>query len=253
MALQMTLAGTKIFDAVARTHPAAPPEATFEALLSHEVMASERRRMLALAGLLTAIFVFILLLIALAPAFVLAAIFHGAAPVHVPLIIFPPFIAYELGASALVTFFDRRGRRLPTIGRYANATIETSFPTLGIYVLAHYVDPAAAFSSWLASLYFLFIILSTLRLDFKLSVFTGALAAVELFALASSQLGLSWTAEDFNHSIIFHLTRSAILLAGGFFAGSAGATLKAQFERAVAAASARDRVTNLFGQHVSPE
>ncbi len=35
-------------------------------------------------------------------------------------------------------------------------------------------------------------------------------------------------------------------------AGYAGATIKSHFRRALAAASARDEVTNLFGQHVSP-
>ena len=38
----------------------------------------------------------------------------------------------------------------------------------------------------------------------------------------------------------------------GLLAGAVGATIKRHFERALAAASARDRVTNLFGQHVSP-
>jgi class 3 adenylate cyclase len=36
-------------------------------------------------------------------------------------------------------------------------------------------------------------------------------------------------------------------------AGYAGATIKSHFRRALAAASARDEVTNLFGQHVSPQ
>ena len=249
----MTFVGRAIADALAGSRPSVPIDRTFEELLTHEVMTSERRRMLSLAGLLTAIFAFILLLIVLAPVSILAAIFRSGVPTHVPFIVFPPFILYELAAAGVVTFLDRRGRRLPTIGRYVNATIETSFPTLGVYILALYVDPRAAFSSWLTLLYFLFIILSTLRLDFKLSVYTGALAAVELYVLASIQIGLSWTPVDFNHSVIFHLTRSAILLAAGFFAGSVGATLKRQFERALVAASARDRVTNLFGQHVSPQ
>jgi adenylate cyclase len=36
-------------------------------------------------------------------------------------------------------------------------------------------------------------------------------------------------------------------------AGYVGATIKSHFRRALAAASARDEVTNLFGQHVSPQ
>jgi adenylate cyclase len=44
-----------------------------------------------------------------------------------------------------------------------------------------------------------------------------------------------------------------MLLIGGILAGSVGVQLRHQFEASIAAATARDRVTNLFGQHVSPE
>lgn len=77
-------------------------------------------------------------------------------------------------------------------------------------------------------------------------------AAVELLALASIILHLGWRTEDPNFSIGYHLTRSAVLLAAGLLAGSVGTTIKSHFQRALVAASARDEVTNLFGQHVSP-
>jgi adenylate cyclase len=122
-----------------------------------------------------------------------------------------------------------------------------------LYLFAGYLSaPAIIFGTWPALLYFLFIILSTLRLDFALSAFTGVVAAVELFALASVTLHLGWQTEDPSLSISYHLTRSAVLLAAGLLAGSVGATIKRHFRRALAAASARDEVANLFGQHVSP-
>ncbi|HLH48616.1 MAG TPA: adenylate/guanylate cyclase domain-containing protein [Roseiarcus sp.] len=227
--------------------------ATFAELLNREILHSERRRVLTLAAALTVIFALILLLLAVAPDLI-AFIFRGHIPWRAPLTLFPPFIAYELGVATLLTYFERRGRRYPTIGRYANALIETSFPTL-MLILFHTLslDARAAFASWPVWLYFVFIILSTLRLDFALSAFTGAVAAVELFAIAYFQLDLSWRPDDFNQSFLFHLTRSAVLLASGVFAGLVGRTLERQFKRALAAASARDRVTNLFGQHVSPQ
>jgi len=87
-----------------------------------------------------------------------------------------------------------------------------------------------------ALLYFLFIILSTLRLDFALSAFTGAVAAVELFALASVTLHPVWRTDDPNFSIAYHLTRSGVLLVAGLLASSVGVTIKSHFERALAAA-----------------
>ena len=236
------------------TPNARPGEAaeTFDELLNREVLRSERRRVLNLAAALAIIPVVILLLLTFAPDIVASA-FHGEIPWRFPLIIVPLFVVYELAVATALTLFERRGRRFPILGRYANALIETSVPTAGLYVLTFYVDPPFVFASWTALLYFLFIILSTLRLDFALSAFTGAVAAVELFALAYFKLHLVWRGDDVGATMIFHLTRSAILLAAGVFAGLVGRTLKRQFERALAAASARDRVTNLFGQHVSPQ
>jgi adenylate cyclase len=227
-------------------------DATFSELMNREVLRSERRRVLSLAGLLAAILIVTQLLLALAPEFVVS-IFRNRAPTRVPIMLLPPFIAYELAVAGLLTYLIRRGRAFPTVGRYANAFVETSFPTLGVYILTGYLDPPIAFNSWAALLYFVFIILSTLRLDFVLSAFTGAVAAIELFALAYFKLHLVWRADDLNYSISFHVTRSFVLLAAGLFAGWVGATIKSHFERALAAASARDRVTNLFGQHVSPQ
>jgi adenylate cyclase len=232
--------------------PAASGDVNFEQLLNHEIMRSERRRVLGLAAMLTVIFFVIFALVIFAPGFV-AAIFHGRIPYRIPLLVFPPFVAYELAVAGAVTMLDRRGRGFPTVGRYGNAAIETSLPTLLIYLLSGYIDPATAFSAWPSLLYFMFIILSTLRLDFRLSAFTGAVAAAELFALAYVELHPIWRATDFELGITFHLTRSAVLVAAGLLAGAVGVTIKSHFAGALAAASSRDRVTNLFGQHVSPQ
>ena len=232
--------------------PTDPADATFQRLLNREILLSERRRMLILAALLAFILALILLATTFAPGFV-RSIYHDRLPVHEALAAFSAFIAYELFAAGLLTIFIRRGRNFPILGRYMNALIETSFPTVLLYLLVGYLSAPVVFGTWPALLYFLFIILSTLRLDFALSAFTGAVAAVELFVLASVTLHLAWQTDDTNFNIGYHLTRSAVLLAAGLLAGAVGATIKSHFRRALAAASARDEVTNLFGQHVSPQ
>jgi adenylate cyclase len=231
--------------------PYDPADTTFRQILNREILVSERRRMLTLARMLAVILAVILLMVTFDPSFV-RWIYHGRLPVRPALTVFSAFIAYELFAAGVVTVFLRRGRNFPVFGRYANALIETSFPTLLLYLLAQYLPAPIIFGMWPALLYFIFIILSTLRLDFALSAFTGTVAAVELFALASVTLHLVWRSDDPNFSIVYHLSRSVVLFAAGLLAGSVGVTIKSHFERALAAASARDRVTNLFGQHVSP-
>jgi adenylate cyclase len=231
--------------------PTDPDDTAFQRLLNREILLSERRRMLILAAMQALILVLILLAAALVPGFV-RSIYHDRLPVRAALAAFSAFVVYELFAAGLLTIFIRRGRNFPVLGRYVNALVETSFPTVLLYLLAGYLFAPALFGTWTALLYFLFIILSTLRLDFALSAFTGAVAAVQLFALAMVTLHLEWRSEDPDFSIGYHLTRSAVLLAAGLLAGYVGATIKSHFRRALAAASARDEVTNLFGQHVSP-
>jgi len=232
--------------------PLCAADTPFQRLLNREILISERRRMLILAAMQAFILVLILFAATFAPDF-FRAIYHDRTPVRAALVAFSAFIAYELFAAGVVTIFLRRGRNFPALGRYWNAFVETSFPTVLLYFLAGYLSaPAVIFGAWPALFYFLFIILSTLRLDFKLSAFTGAVAAVELFALAMVILHLEWRSEDPDFSVAYHLTRSAVLLAAGLLAGYVGATIKSHFRRALAAASARDEVTNLFGQHVSP-
>jgi adenylate cyclase len=228
-----------------------PAAATFRRLLNREILVSERRRMLSLAALQAIILALILLAVTFAPG-VVRSIYHDRLPVRGALAAFSAFMAYELAAAGLLTILLRRGRNFPLFGRYMNALIETSFPTVLLYLLSGYLSGPVIFGTWPALLYFIFIILSTLRLDFALSAFTGAVAAVELFVLASVTLHLVWRTDDPNFSIAYHLTRSAVLFAAGVLAGFVGITIKGHFERALAAASARDRVTNLFGQHVSP-
>ncbi len=238
-----------------RRRNAEPPDeahGTLRRLLRREILLSERRRVLGLAGMLTVILAAILLLVTFAPD-VVRSIFHRRIPMSIALTAFPPFIAYELFLAALLTIFIRRGRTIPTFGRYANALVETSLPTLLLYLLTGYIAAPLAFSAWPSQLYFLFIILSTLRLDFALSAYTGAVAAVEFLALAFVTQHRLWQADDLSLNIAYYLTRSAVLLVAGLLAGAVGLTIRRYFERAVAAASARDRVTNLFGQHVSPQ
>src|ERR1700722_162149 len=159
--------------------PSDPVDTTFQRLLNREILVSERRRMLILAALQAFILVLILLAATLAPGFV-RSIYHDL-PVRAALAAFSAFVAYELFAAGLLTIFIRRGRNFPVLGRYVNAFVETSFPTVLLYLLAGYLFAPAVFGTWTALLYFLFIILSTLRLNFELSAFTGAVPADHLF------------------------------------------------------------------------
>ena len=145
------------------------------------------------------------------------------------------------------------GQDFPQPARFANALVETSLPGVIIYVLARHMEPQLVFGFWPPMLYFVFIVLSTLRLDFWLSLWTGSVAAVQQFGLAALAAAASIRAGGRpEETLVYHFSRSVMLMLAGIAAAIVARTLRQQFENSVAAAAARDRVTNLFGQHVSP-
>ena len=217
--------------------PSDPAETTFQRLLNREILVKPKRwRMLILAALQAFILALILLAATFVPGFV-RSIYHDRLPVRAASAAFSAFVAYELFAAGLLTIFIRRGRKFPVIGRYVNAFVETSFPTVLLYLLAGYLFAPAVFGTWTALLYFLFIILSTLRLDFGFG-FHGRSRRGRAFRPRHGHLASRVAkTEDPDVSIGYHLTRSAVLLAAGLLAGYVGATIKSHFGRALAAAS----------------
>ena len=163
-----------------------------------------------------------------------------------------PFLLFELGVLYLLRQRLATHRDVPTVRRYLSALIETSMPTFVLYMHMNWMGPAQALGFAVPLAYFVFIILSTLRLDFWLSTFTGLVAAAELFAMAMLYHPPGFASEP-SGDLGFELIRSIMFLLAGILAGAVGVQLRHQFEASIAAVSARDRVTNLFGQHVSPE
>src|SRR5262249_60798277 len=84
------------------------------------------------------------------------------------------------------------------------------------------------------------------------SLWPGPVAAVAQLLLAFWLLPLGLGGATIEHSIYSPASRSVVLLLAGLVAGMVALSLRRQFDSSVAAAQARDRITNLFGQHVSP-
>ena len=223
----------------------------FRDALTREILLTERLRIKAViltASLLTASFT---VLHFVAPS-VLERISHGRYDIALQLAAFVPFVLLELGVLYLLSQRLKMHRDVPTLRRYASALIETSMPTFVLYMHMNWMGSAQALGYAAPLSYFLFIVLSTLRLDFWLSTFTGFVAASELFAMAMLYHPPGFASEP-PTELGFELIRSIMFLLAGMLAGAVGVQLRHQFEASIAAAAARDRVTNLFGQHVSPE
>jgi len=221
----------------------------FERELTREVLRTELLRVKALIitgcvmlVLLTATFV-------IDPA-ISNRIWHGTDGMVREYSVLIGFLLFEVWVHSQIRRNLKLDRDLPVIRRYIGAFIETSLPTIILILQIRSMGASQALGFVLPLVYFIFVILSTLRLDFWLSTFTGFVAASELLAVALYYDPANSAGEPL---IYFHTVRSTVILVGGVLAGSVGAQLRRQFGASIAAATARDRVTNLFGQHVSPQ
>jgi len=221
----------------------------FEHMLMREVMRTELIRVRALI-IVALVIMFNITVVRIFFPGVEERIWRGVNPNAIYLIL-TCFVLFELFVHRMIKHHLQLDRDLPVYRRYIGALIETSIPSLILWLQIGSMGPVQALGFVMPLVYCIFIILSTLRLDFRLSAFTGFVAAAELLALA---IYYKPTVDpDAEPELYYHLTRSLVLFACGVLAGSVAQQLRRSFAASIHAATARDRVTNLFGQHVSPQ
>jgi adenylate cyclase len=226
--------------------PSTEVSAEFRHALMRQILNTEVVRITAVIIFTSGLALTALALYFIAPAGI-ERIWHGQFAPPLVLAIVLPFVAFELAVLYLVKRRIALDRDIPVVRRYVGSFIETSLPTVLLAIHITNMGAAEALGFVAPLVYFLFIVLSTLRLDFWLPAFTGFVAAVELFAMAMLYH------PDLPRNVDYHLMRSVVILICGLLAGAVAVRLRRQFEASIAAASTRDRVTNLFGQHVSPQ
>ena len=229
------------------------PRDIFEKRLATEILGAERFRATLLAVIPT---VAMLAFLAVSSAYPDATteVLHGKFD-RVPVGLFLCAVAgFEFHVLYATEKMLRRGTSASATRRYGYAFVETSLPTLVILYYATIIGPVQALLMPSAFVYFIFILLSTLRLDFALCTFTGLVAAVEYAAVA-----LFWGAGDSTvpdlalSSLPHHLGKACILFVTGVSAGFVARRLRNSFTRAIESIEERARIIGVFGQHVSPE
>ncbi len=218
----------------------------FRKTLTREILKTELIRIKALIVTTSALTLVLWAFYIIAPE-QLNQLWHGKLKPAYLYIILVPFILFELFVHAMIKRQIKLDTDLPVLRRYVSVFIETSIPTIALALHIDNMGSVQALGYVVPLSYFIFIILSTLRLDFWLSTFTGFVAATELLAMAL------FYHPDAPPDVDYHVIRSLIVFICGILAGAVGVQLRRQFEKSIIAATARDRVTNLFGQHVSPQ
>lgn len=144
---------------------------------------------------------------------------------------------------------------IPKWFQFLTLFLETSLPTLFIYILAQFHLPVHAMLSSRILIYFIFIILSALTLDIRLCFFTGIVAALEYNALAFYYLStnLAPNLDPYVYSPEQLITRGFVYFAGGCVTAFVTQRIKQGYLSAFKEAKEREEIERIFGRQVSPE
>lgn len=180
-------------------------------------------------------------------------------PYYLTVVIISIFIAREVTISKVLkrsgNQFEKLNGKKALVARYSSVLFETSIPTLLIIVFSFYTKSFYLNISPLILLYFIFISLTTLSLDYRISLFAGAVSAVEYLsftAYAISYNTLPVTDPIFTNSLMY-IGKAIMLLVAGVAAGFVGEQLKRQIRNTFFTLIERNRVVNLFDQQISKE
>jgi len=220
----------------------------FEEELARQTLISERRRSLSLMAVFAALFCVLLAYRAI------ELIHHTPIPNRgATLSIFAGATLFEWWLSRIVARQLRTGKGYAPYRAYIGATLEIAIPTLVMVLLVRPGTTLRSLTGPASYTYFIFIILSSLRLNPWKSFFTGALAAVAYGSLAAvfwGQLAAEWVGQGSMFMNFF--MRIFLLIIAGLAAAFVSVQIRQALFETVRGARERERIVGLFGQYVSP-
>lgn len=228
-------------------------------VLEQGILRSERRRILLLIGLLVPLALVVATIYSAPHLFgrfvapELRTAFRSSAPLLLGIML--ALIAFEAVVYRWLGALERAGKN-PGLGfRLIQGAIEVSWVTALLIVSAHAIGPVQTFASPVILLYFAPIAVSALGLDFRLSLWSGVVAAAGFLVAvllylpgAEPVAGLPMLTSPHQYVV-----RILILIGSGVASGFVASWLRSQVVAALQAARERDMAVSIFGQHVSPQ
>lgn len=138
---------------------------------------------------------------------------------------------------------------------YLSAFFETCIPLAALVITAQFVGPAYVLLTPAPFVYPLLIVLSTLRLDFRLCVFTGAVSALQYWTLAAifaKQAERIPGTEPILLTAPPHVLKGFLFLLTGIVAGVVTVQIKKRLLKSFEIVEERNRISRTFGEYVSP-
>jgi adenylate cyclase len=139
--------------------------------------------------------------------------------------------------------------------RFVNAVFEASIPTAAIILLTFFLEPIIAVNSPAVFLYFVFILVSILDLDFKVCAVVGIVTASEYLFISLYFLESFNSVTDLEIFVlpIAYIAKSMIMLVSGLAAGAIAVHIKKKIIGSLETIQDRNELEKAFGQQVSKE
>jgi adenylate cyclase len=155
----------------------------------------------------------------------------------------------------LIDYRLRKGKSFNPILRYLNISFEISVPSVLILIISQKIVPIYAMTTPIVFFYFIFIVLSTLELDFKISLFTGAMGAIQFLLLSlyfQSQTDLDSIIPTYRITAPF-IGKAGIMFLTGIVAGLVAHEIRKRIVNSYVILEERNRIERIFGQQISPK
>ena len=238
-----------------KDHPAVQNrKRDFDDLLHQEFETSERLRkgiLIALLGLegLT------LLVLYLLYNHEYFRLFTSHLAIYAVLIFMTIMVIYELILHFYARYFRKRPERYSPISGYVNAFFEISLLSLLLLFIIRYSNQVIILHTPAALTYFIFIALSTLRLDYKLALFTGFLSAIEYIVISLVYYHYADLSEASGllHTNIQILGQGLMLVIAGIASGFVASLINKKMLLSFYSVKEKNEVIDLFGQQISPQ
>jgi len=167
-------------------------------------------------------------------------------------------IVFLLFEAALGWYFARAERLAihpPRSLFVVTTVVEALAPSAFILALSSVIPGGQAVDAPPLLIYFVLIILSTLRLDPKLSVLTGLVSAAGYLpvGLISMREAADFAEGSLNATALPHVARAIMMVLSGLLAAFVAREILRRQALAEQLRGERQRVVDIFGQHVSPE
>lgn len=241
-------------------HPGLDRSPMVSAAMQREQLRSERQRVSVLIGVMAFLWLVLVTLWRI-PSFIREDLRPQLLEAFGPLVaVTVAALVYEIGVFLWLGRLQGADRSPPPAFRYVNALVEISFPTAAIAAGAVVLGGFTMLAGATPFVYFLFLGLTALNLDYRLCVFAGAVAGLELVTMSSVLFAMSDASATSKASVLAmlhsphqYLSRGAFLLTGGAIAGLVSVQIRRQISVALRTLEERDRAISIFGQHVSPQ